>query len=177
MKIDKKYKIEEAASKDKTRFAINAVRIEKTETGALAIATDGRMMAIVPVELEGEDKTAVNLKCEALAVARKEASKNSPCRIELNGAAKISGKHGEQTFPYVDASFPNWAQVIPKAYEKSIKIAFDAKLLLSLWKALGGEAANSNKVIIEVCTSEENRPYLVTTDGDGRGILMPVRIG
>lgn len=174
MKIDKKYKIENACSTDTSRYILNSVRIEGEGTAAQAIATDGRMMAIIPVELQEGDRTEVNISPKAFAVSRKVCGKLSQYRIELNGSAKVSGGEGEQSFGYVEGNYPNWQQVIPKKYTKSKKISFDMKLLFALWKAIGGEAASQNKVILELSENTTD-PILVATEGDAKGILMPLR--
>jgi len=65
MNIENKYKIEEAASKDKTRPALHGVHVATVngsvnaiEGHTVAIASDGRIMALVPVDvaLGGEER-------------------------------------------------------------------------------------------------------------------------
>ena len=64
MKIKKSYKLEEACSQDETRFAICEPWIEPNGesaklvvgNGPRAIATDGKILAVVPVELDSHDK-------------------------------------------------------------------------------------------------------------------------
>ena len=178
MKIDKKYKIESASSADATRQILNSVYIDKTEgeSGAQAIATNGRIMAMVPVELRDGDKVGVIVSPKAFAAARKACGKLPDAHIELNGSAKVTGRDGEQSFPYVEGTFPNYRQVLPKEYKNSVKVTFDAKRLFALWKAIGGEDASNNKVTLEIDSEKDSySPIKVTTDGDGKGILMPMR--
>lgn len=178
MKIDKKYKIESASSTQASRAILNSVYIDKIDgqTAAQAIATDGRMMAIVPVTLGKNDKTGVIVSPKAFAAARKACGRLQEAHIELNCSAKVTGGYGEQSFPYIDGTYPNYRQVLPEEYKNSVKVTFDAKLLYSLWKAIGGEDANQNKVTLEIDSEKDNHnPIKVTTDGDGKGILMPMR--
>ena len=65
MKIDNIYKIEEAASDDSRRLAINSVHVAKVDGSAKAVATDGRIMALVPVELEEGDSENVSVRPDA----------------------------------------------------------------------------------------------------------------
>jgi len=175
MKIDKKYKIESASSTNASRYILNSVRIEKTGEQAQAIATDGRIMAIVPVQLEDGDKEEAIVSPKAFATARKSCGKLVDARIELNGNAKVTNGIEDQSFGYIEGNYPNWKQVLPKDYKKSLKVSLDAKLLLNLWKAIGGEAASSNRINLEIDTQSDHNPIKVTTEGDGLGIIMRIR--
>jgi len=176
MKIDKKYKIEAAASDDAARYIINSVRVERVDDGALAIATDGKIMAIVPVELEESDKHEAIIPPKAFAAARKACGKHrvDAC-MQLNGSARVASAEGEQSFGYIEGNYPNWKQVQPGDYKDSLKVSLDAKLLLNLWKAIGGESASNNRINLEIDTKNDTNPIKVTTEGDGKGIIMPIR--
>ena len=175
MKIDKKYKIESASSTDVSRYILNSVRVEKTGEQAQAIATDGRILAIVPVQLEDGDKEEVIVSPKAFATARKAGGKFAEARIELNGSAKVTNGIEDQSFGYIEGNYPNWKQVLPGDYKKSLKVSLDAKLLLNLWKAIGGEAASNNRINLEIDTQSDFNPIKVTTDGDGLGIIIRIR--
>ena len=180
MKIDKKYKIESASSTDVSRYILNSVRIEKTSVTpdgrqAKAIATDGKIMAIVPVQLEDGDKEEAIVSPKAFATARKAGGKLVDARIELNGSAKVTNGIEDQSFGYIEGNYPNWKHVLPGDYKKSLKVSLDAKLLLNLWKAIGGEAASNNRINLEIDTQSDFNPIKVTTEGDGLGIIMRIR--
>lgn len=180
MKIDKKYKIESASSTDVSRYILNSVRIEKTSVTpdgrqAQAIATDGKIMAMVPVQLEDGDKEEAIVSPKAFATARKACGKLADARIELNGSAKVTSVEGEQSFGYIEGNYPNWKQVQPGDYKDSLKVSLDAKLLFNLWKAIGGESASNNRINLEIDTKNDMNPIKVTTDGDGKGIIMRIR--
>jgi len=176
MKIDKKYKIEAAASDDATRYILNSVRVERVDDGALAIATDGKIMAIVPVELEESDKHEAIIPPKAFAAARKACGKHrAEACMQLNGSAKVTSAEGEQSFGYIDGNYPNWKHVLPGDYKDSLKVSLDAKLLLNLWKAIGGETSSNNRINLEIDTKNDTNPIKITTEGDGKGIIMPIR--
>ena len=183
MKIDNMYKIEEAASEDTRREAINSVHVAKVDGSAKAVATDGRIMALVPVELEEGDSENVSVRPDAFTVARKEAKsrKNLLSLIKLNGSATVKLEDGERSFAYVGLQYPNFAQVLPKPAEKTVQVALDIKLLTRLWKALGGEAGKEAGVILTVALGADGkadtfRPVEVKTRcGGGYGIIMQMR--
>jgi len=180
MKIDKKYKIELASSTNASRYILNSVRVEKisvTPSGrsGQAIATDGKILAIVPVQLEDGDKEEAVVSPKAFSIARKACGKLVDARIELNGNARVASVDGEQSFEYIEGNYPNWKQVMPGDYKKSLRVSLDAKLLLSLWKAIGGEAASNNRINLEIDTQSDFNPIKVTTEGDGLGIIMRIR--
>jgi len=183
MKIDNMYKIEEAASEDTRREAINSVHVAKVDGSAKAVATDGRIMALVPVELEEGDSENVSVRPDAFTVARKEAKsrKNLLSMIKLNGSATVKLEDGERSFAYVDVNYPNFHQVIPQPAEKTVRVALDVKLLTRLWKALGGDAAKTAGVVLTVGLDRDGkadicRPVEVKLQhGEGYGIIMQMR--
>lgn len=195
MNIENKYKIEEAASKDKTRPALHGVHVATVNGSAsplegktVAVATDGRIMALVPVDvaLGGDEREAVknglvNVRPEALVAARKVSKKNKNllAGISLNGKATVHTENGIQSFDYIDLRFPNFNQVLPKPTEKTFKLSFDVNNLVRLWKALGGEDAKQLGVTLTVghdgSAVDVTRPVEVTVDGQGYGLLMQMR--
>lgn len=179
MKIEKKYKIEEAASTDKTRYAINCVRVDTLNGKAKAIATDGKIMAIVPIELQDGDKNEVSLPCDAIKTARKATRKlDNHAEIKLNGHAVVEDGNGSRSFNYNDAQYPNFVQVIPKESKEDdvYSIAFDVKLLVRLWKALGGEDCKLASVKMKIRKEGHSAIEVSVGHGEGYGIMMPCRI-
>ena len=56
MKIPKQCKIEKGVSKDFAREVLNYVLIENKDGEAVAVATDGRRLAVVPITVCDEDQ-------------------------------------------------------------------------------------------------------------------------
>ena len=82
MQIDRKYKIEKAVSTDTLRENLQNVFVSKRH----AVATDGKILAIVPVQTDKEDEAGW-LTPDALKHARKVSGKGlDSVRIGLNGA-------------------------------------------------------------------------------------------
>ena len=59
MKIPKTCKLEKVVSKDESREPLLSILIESKDGQTNAVATDGRKMAIVPVELSDDDEMNV----------------------------------------------------------------------------------------------------------------------
>jgi len=81
MKTKAKYEIELAASKDQCREVITNVQLDK-ENNCL-VATDGKVLAIVPVETDTEDISGP-ISPEAFKSARKGISKKQKEDAEIN---------------------------------------------------------------------------------------------
>lgn len=179
MKLEKTVKIEGAASQDETRFALNAPYLDITEGHGTLVATDGRMLARMPVELEDGD-TAGYVPVAALAAARKVAKKGEQLAVRLNGQAIVSSAGQEATFARnaAEAQFPNWRQVIPKDEPKA-RIALNPELLLRLAKAIGSE----ERIVLEIMgETSPIRIRALSLSGVGAagdraplGVLMPIR--
>lgn len=182
MKIKKSYKLEEACSTDANREGITSPWIEPngesaklvTGIGPRAIATDGRILAVVPCELEQAD-TGNRIAIKALKEARKVGgSKVESAWLQTTEAASITrdGAH----YPVTQITPPNMAGIVPDEHRAPavVKIRLDASLLLRLAKALGSE---QERVMLEI--SSENDVVIVRPCGENFneafGLIMPVR--
>ena len=183
MKIDKKYKLEKIVSKDKTREHIGNVCIDKKhDAQARAIATNGRMLASVPVDIEDCDDFHDEkvLPAKVFSEARKVGGKRvEQSTIQMNGASLIGS--GE-TFPYPEDTrpHPNWRQIMPDWKDTEYgEITLDAKMLFELAQAVG---CDQNRATIRVRlqgggsgkTIDPLHPVEIR-NGMARGVLMPVR--
>jgi hypothetical protein len=182
MKIKKSYKLEEACSTDVTRHAICEPWIESngesaklvTGIGPRAIATDGKIIAVVPVELQHED-TGNRIAIKALKESRKAGgSKCEHAFVSLGNAASIST--GGAHYPVTQVTPPNAASIVPGENRAPAiaKIRLDASLLLRLAKALGSQ---NDRVCLEI--SGESDVVIVRPIGENYdeafGLIMPVR--
>jgi hypothetical protein len=85
MRIDKKYRLEKAVSTDETRTNLTNISITRRH----AIACDGRMIAIVPVEVDEGDEVGW-MTPDALKLARRVNPKGvDTVRIILNGSQEL----------------------------------------------------------------------------------------
>lgn len=175
MKIAKIHKLEAACSKDETRPGITQPFIQNGR----CIATDGRMLASVPVETEdNEEVEGKKIPLDALKAARKASGKlwaDMPFTFTESHCSILGGA----SFPlhHVDVVSPKVAEIVSARLEKEeavFSVTLDVDLLKRLSEALGSEKITLNfkdeKSIITVLPSgTENR------DNKSFGLLMPIR--
>jgi len=191
MKLSKKYKIEEAASKDSSRPSINHIEITTHNDKPVAVATDGRMLAIVPVEMAEDDKPGM-ITVEALKRSRKfqkrVASRRSfryrrnepdqiiPEDIKLSETDVVFPDRASLPRPAIGETrpYPDWTKVVPDGKEHTtFKIGLNPSLLYKLAKAMG---AGDGGVSILCKSPDEPMIVRAERDPDALGILMPMRI-
>ena len=179
MKIPKNCKLEKVVSKDESREALLSILIESKDGQTNAVATDGRRMAIVPIEIADEDQLDGQklMTPKALIEARKQAKKAKESTIGLNGAAMMP--NGEVYPLRTDLKYPLWQNVVPPNDNPRQTISFNAKFLYELAQAIG---CPNDCVQLQIETNpatgqiDPNRPFIIEekTTG-GKGILMPMR--
>jgi hypothetical protein len=182
MKIKKSYKLEQACSTDTAREGICEPWIETngesatlvTGIGPRAIATDGRILAVVPVELQHEDK-GERIAIKALKESRKAGgpkTEHAFVQLEKSYSIATGGAH----YPVTQVAPPHMVNIVPGENRAPViaKIRLDASLLLRLARALG---ANHDRVLLEI--SDEKDVVIVRPMGENCdeafGLLMPVR--
>lgn len=182
MKIPKNCKIESAASKDKTRHSITEPYLEIREFGSRMVATNGKILAVVPVETTPDDVSGY-VSADALKASRKVKQIESV--IRCNGALET---WDGITYPRPDlGTYPNVEQVIPKNepthVKKRVVVKFDSNLLSKLASAIGTEGVVmemlwdsqnetiSDPIIVKPTSTNECRP----ASPEAFGVLMPMR--
>lgn len=132
MKIDKKCKLEKlVVSPNDRRPALENPHFNKKDS--LVVATNGRALAIVPVE-----KSTSGDDCEgAIPVDALKASRKVSGQLSIDQATAIVAG---VSYPRPSIQFPDYQQVLPK-YKAgdagTISLGFDAHLLADLVDALG----------------------------------------
>ena len=177
MKLHKDCLIEKVLCKDATRHAITETYLDTENGCGSLIATNGKSIAVIPVELE-EGDVAGYVATEGIKQARKADKRASFPSLKLNGTLKLSnGVEMPRTTLPTGTQFPQWRQVIPKDEGYTVEFAFDAKLLYELAQAMG-----SDGVVIRY--KADRKPLLVrptplagcTPCLGSKGVLMPIRI-
>jgi hypothetical protein len=139
MKINKTALVEAPCSTDATRHGLGQPYLSIEDKAV--ISTDGRCMAVVPVEVEEGDVSGW-LSAEALKAARKLGFKTASASVHCNGALALDNgasfprpfvpKEGE-----TPSNYPNWKAVTVPAGKNRHLLTFDVNLLVKLSKALG----------------------------------------
>jgi hypothetical protein len=171
MIINKNQKIEKCCSTDDTRYVLNnpwtASVGEPDAEGyrpAKMVATDGRMMVVLPVLLE-PGETAGQIPVEAIKQARKERTP----KLHANGSVTLP--NGVVMPRNHEVKLPAYEQVIP-AEDRPVtyKVCFNAALLAKMQEAMGSEF-----VTLEFADPKD----IIVVKGskvEGIGYLMPARM-
>ena len=171
MILNKKYKIRLACSTDETRYSLNHPIVTDKNT---MVATDGRILAVVPVELDKNDKVGY-IRREAIEDAHKKTLKQeSVVKIDLSNKesipalSEVLGSYSRRV-----GEFPKYEQIIEtnSHLETKATVTFSIDRLMNLCKALGIEES----VTLEI--KGELEPIKVTTSNDDKvyGLLMPMK--
>ncbi len=172
--------IAKVTDKTSSRYALQGVAVAEEEGGTgYAVATDGRVMAVVPIEHTGD-----RIACEATDyspardyalipadVLRKPTSRRANS-VSLNGRVECNGRVGE----YPDGRFPRVSQAVPTMQDR-LAVSIDAKLLANLSEAIN-EPGNSVVTLLlstekTDCAAIGVLPSSETSVGS-HGVLMPV---
>lgn len=188
------------ASKEASRPALTKIHLDAEKSQV--VATDSYMLARFPVELD-EGDTSGPIPVDALKASRKPPLGGVFTAIHANGDVQVvmcDHDGSRASSPYVtlpresgDYQFPSADQLIPDNLAE-FRIAFSAKKLYELAKALTGDSKRSEVVLrftAERQSEEEReqgaplkpsnmRPIYVRPlrygDDEPDGILMPIRI-
>ena len=179
MKINKNCKIELACSTDKQRAAICNPYLEIDDKGARMIATNGQILAIVPVDPQEGDKAGL-VPVDAIKDARKAKPASLPeATLACNGNVKLLD--GRQ-YPRPDFAFPNYRAVLPAENRPAkFTVGIDAKLLWELAQAMGTQGVtlefeNELSAIKVRPSAAGQHGSIKPADYEARGVIMPIRI-
>lgn len=177
MKIHKDCKIELATSKSMARKVISEPYLDMKEKPVM-VATNGAIMAIVPVEV-GADDVAGHVGVGALKLMRKSKREEAAVTkdfVEIDGVGKVLRPDLGQ--------FPNWRLSLPeKDRETVFEVGISVKMLWELCQAIGCETArlkfanNLDGIIVEPTSSGTvNYPAKPAANPDAYGVIMPTRL-
>lgn len=114
------------------RLAFDHIQVEN----GVAVATDGHILAIVPVEMEEGDEPGL-VPPRSWGIACKRSGSGEAC-IGLNGAVRAHGKDGLTECARPVGKFVTWTAVIP-AGEPVRRVRLNAAHLARLAAALGDD--------------------------------------
>lgn len=165
--------IEQAASTEKSRYTLSAVKLDVTNKRMMA--TDGHILAIVPVEVSETDHDGL-LTIDSIKQARKmHKSAKNISEMAVNGKFIVKAGSQQAEFELETGQFPNADAVIPK-FAGPATITLDVEKLMRLAKAIK-EKNYGGERIVSLWIKDANSGILVkgSDDGDALGVLMPCR--
>ena len=189
MTIPKNCKVELSASADvKTRKSICEpyLDLETNEAGVPVrgqlIATDGRIMAVVPITPNDHDVSGY-VSEEVLKASRNVAS-GKYVSVVCNGTAQIADNHSMPRAGLAEGTYPNWRQVLPAKVEAAAEaptthciVALDIALLWKLAQSLGTEGLRLQIPVdgmgcirVDACLCKGQYPT------GAYGAIMPMRL-
>jgi hypothetical protein len=140
---------------------------------AVLTATDGKLAAFVPVNVEipADSRGRIILPHSAVKACKRTRKGPMPC-ISVNGAAEIPGGTSHP-LPDQAQSFPPVVDVIPSDAQvrKGFTVTLNPELLLKLAESMG-----SGERVSLVVDPEGKKPMVVlpANENDGVGLLMPI---
>ncbi len=169
MEINRKYKLEKAVSLDETQTSLTNIFVTRRH----AAATNGHILAIVPVVSDKSDKKGW-LSPEALRLGRKVTPKAfDAVQITLDGKQILSDGTAI-TRPDRNVKPPSLYKILRNAHKKrKIRFGINVSFLKDLADSLGSE-----QVILEMSTPDQSILVRPLRDSNGEvGLIMPVKVG
>ena len=185
MQIHKLAKIERCVSQDETRHVLTQPYRDIRDGDAHVVATDGRCMAVVPVDVDANE-VAGHVPAESLKTASKVWVKLSMNTLAV-GANDVSV--GDYTWkrPVDMGQFPSWRGVIPTPENdktETLRVGINPEYLSRVAEAIGA----GKHVVLEIPVETQGRhkgrvlnAIVVRPSDNGAvrgafGLVMPVRL-
>jgi DNA polymerase III sliding clamp (beta) subunit (PCNA family) len=167
MNIDKRFKLEKCVSTDPSRVRMQNVHVTRRH----AFATNGHILAAVPVESQKDDSEGW-LTVDALKLARKVTPKDSDhISIILNGQ-QILSDGTTLARPETVESFPRVGHLLLQTLRhRTLRIGVNADYLKNLALALGSE-----EIILEIGKPDTAIAVRPVHDNGAVGVIMPIRL-
>lgn len=168
MKLDPRYKVETIAA-NSDRPTLQHVLFTNWQDKPVAVATDGYVLAVVPVEMNDDDVPGL-VDYEILRAARKATSVNGYISFALcDEIVKFdSGWTAPRTNGLENLKFPDWERLTEKVFDNPIgriSLVIQPKLLHRVAKVLG------SKMVCVSHTGNEN--MVLVTLREPKGKLEP----
>ena len=140
-----------ATSKEKTRYALNGILVSISDTSVKMVATDGKRLAFVEETFDGEPVESFEaiVPTKAMSILERLADGEAAVAISaqenlvqfVTGSVLLCAK-------LVEGTFPNYHEVIPTDYSKSVSVnkemLFSAVRRASLFTSEESKAVNLN---------------------------------
>jgi hypothetical protein len=171
--------IEQAVGKKDVRYYLNEAYLQCDDEGMRILATDGHILAVVPVESD-EPQTEGFISVEALKAGRKAGSLTANGSLSVpSGASFPRPLTRDDGAP--DAKFPDVKRIIPE-HSAAPDVQIDAELIIRLARALCDVKGTNPKLInLHFAKKDDgsvdpgSAVYVEPANGNGYGVVMPCR--
>jgi DNA polymerase-3 subunit beta len=121
-----------ATSTDESRYILNGIRLEEAGGKLIAIATDGKRLALVDVCERGIGPVGVILPNKAVSAILKMIDGNDVVSIRFGDSfVDFETSRVSLSTKLIEGSYPNWRQVVPHGDGQKITIDREALLAAS----------------------------------------------
>jgi len=190
MTFDVPTKIEKACEKKNAaslRYALQNPQLfvstianeNKTAQKGALVSSNGKILAIVPTDIETVSKTETSNRYTVPAnvlPTRKTGSRSIRKEGTENGC---TGWHNVQADTYHrekdnDEKFPNVRSILPAWNKPAVResVTIDADLFYNLAQAICSVSSPTKAVTLHIDTTEKDKAILITS-GNNVGVLMP----
>lgn len=186
MKFNASCKLSKALAKGEGRYVMEHARLDTVSRKLYA--TDGSMLAVLPVSDLKWDEVGGAVSREALDAALKLPKEAEEAEIVANGSLKVQTRSGELDVPrpdVADREFPRVEAIAEAPRHDDLRVILDARRLALLMQAIGAETVElrfRNPDGFDCWKrSGYNRPvHLVARNDTGahgaEGWLMPITV-
>lgn len=186
MKTDfQKYDLPKAVSKKLNRYS-GMLSIQVDVERRHAVATNGRILAIVPIEPDADDTSGL-VSVDSWNAARKVKGigyHDPEVSMLANGKCVVVDAlaHTEQSSSRPEGDYPPFDLAIPKAKDDDLCVTLNADLLLALGKAIGAYSDSQRGICVSLRIPQgKGIPVTVLHAGESDraddrpfGVIMPI---
>jgi len=180
-------KISYGVSTDQTRYVLNGILLSIRDGNFIAVATDGRRLALVEKLLENNDGVAdgdVILPIKVVHELERLLDEEGNVTIRFSEArASFSVAHTSVVTKLVEGNYPNYRQVIPASFKNSVIIPREKflevlnRVSVVVTDAAASVRVNLDKNILTMSASssevgEATEPLEVAFTGEGVNIAF-----
>lgn len=174
IRLKKRYRLDKVVSKGDFRPTLKFIKIE----GDRAIATDGYILANVPIENSDGKRKIKNLLLNPAAWLRAVKNKKQGDKY-LVETVDETNKKGSKIADLDMPDYPNWEKTVPSGKKHKIEIGLNAEYLYDLSQALGEE-----RIILSIDPKNPEaailtRPFCNDAEEEKTlafGLIMPIRL-
>jgi DNA polymerase-3 subunit beta len=116
-----------SVSNDESRYVLNGIYLTCDGAETLAIATDGRRMSVVNVNVDCPTPFAAIIPTKAFGPVSKIIGSAGQVQVGIGeGFAQFSTSKGAVKTKLIEGNFPNWQQVLPAKIDAAITVDREA---------------------------------------------------